>query len=177
MRPCFLTGKIGSSVMASKILLYSVDVAQDHIDRSLQDWQTVEAALTPRTWLIGALRCVDELFLRLMGRNTGLVGYLDAFNERNALYVLINYIDAHEYALDKLQFILGIDQQLAEDGGEGGEGVNYPNGGGGAWGRSHTKDSFNTFKTGILFIIYLYLFYEIISTILLLSFYIVIAQA
>lgn len=33
---------------------------------------------------------------------------LDAYNERNALYVLIKFIDAHEYALDKLQFLLGI---------------------------------------------------------------------
>lgn len=95
--------------MASKILLFSVDIAQDHIHDTLQDWPTIQAALTPSTYLTSALRLLDELVLRLFNQHAGLVGFLDAFNERNALYVLINYIDAHEYALDKLQFILGYD--------------------------------------------------------------------
>lgn len=127
------TGKIGNSVMAAKILLYSVDVAQDHISRSLQDWQTIETALTPNPRTIATLRFIDDLSLRLFNRHSGFVGWLDAFNERNALYVLINYIDAHEHALDKLQFILGFEQMEDSTGGAGG---------------SPGRDTFNTRNTG-----------------------------
>ena len=102
-------GKIGSSVMAAKILLYSVDVAQDHIHRQLQDWQCIEASLTPNSRLIALLSAIDSFFRRFCGVQSGCVGYLDAFNERNALYVLINYIDAHEHALDQLHFIMGVE--------------------------------------------------------------------
>lgn len=109
-----MAGKIGSSVMASKILLFSVDTAQDHIHDALLDWSTIEAALTPSSSLLYALYMLDEVFLRIFSVHAGLVGLLDAFNERNALYVLINYIDAHEYALDKLQFILGYDSANTE---------------------------------------------------------------
>lgn len=103
------SGKIGSSVMAAKILLYSVDVAMDHVAQTQRDWECVEASLTPSRWLVTAVRCLDDTFFSLLRVQTGFLGYLDAFNERNALYVLINYIDAHEHALDKLQYILGID--------------------------------------------------------------------
>jgi len=113
------TGKIGSSVMAAKILLYSVDVAQDHVHESLQDWAMVAASLTPSNGFIAGLRRMDEIVYRVCGRHAALVPFLDAVNERNALYVLINYIDAHEYALDKLQFILGVYDENVEEGGVG----------------------------------------------------------
>lgn len=116
------TGKIGSSVMAAKILLYSVDVAQDHVHESLQDWAMVAGSLTPSNGFIARLRRMDEIVYRVCGRHAALVPFLDAVNERNALYVLINFIDAHEYALDKLQFILGVYDGTAEEGGAGGVG-------------------------------------------------------
>lgn len=112
---CIHTGKIGNSVMASKILLYSVDVANDYVHLALKDWETVQASLTPSPWLVSACRTADEVVLWCTGRHMGLLPFLDAFNERNALYTLINYIDAHEYALDRLQFILGIDSGDQEE--------------------------------------------------------------
>lgn len=125
--------------MAAKILLYSVDVAQDHISRSLQDWQTIETALTPNPRTIATLRFIDDLSLRLFNRHSGFVGWLDAFNERNALYVLINYIDAHEHALDKLQFILGFEQMEDSPGGGGGRSRGNSSPG---------RDTLNTRNTG-----------------------------
>jgi hypothetical protein len=103
------SGKIGNSVLAAKILLYSVDVARDHVHVALRDWERVEASLTTSPWVVWLFQGIDDFFLRAFGAHTGYLPYVDAFNERNALYVLINYIDAHEYALDKLQFILGFD--------------------------------------------------------------------
>ena len=126
------SGKIGSSVMAAKILLYSVEVAQDSVHESLQDWPTVAASLTPSNGIVATLRKWDDLFFQTFGKHGGLVPYLDAMNERNALYVLINFIDAHEYALDKLQFMLGHaeNQEVVEFAG-GGDGYNYGGAGGG----------------------------------------------
>ena len=37
----------------------------------------------------------------------GLVSKLDARTERVAIYVLINFIDAHEYALSQMHYFLG----------------------------------------------------------------------
>ncbi len=103
------SGKIGNSVLAAKILLYSVDVARDHVHVALRDWERVEASLTTSPWVVWLFQGIDDFFLWAFGAHTGYLPYVDAFNERNALYVLINYIDAHEYALDKLQFILGFE--------------------------------------------------------------------
>lgn len=113
---CIHTGKIGNSVMASKILLYSVDVAIDQAHVSLCDWACVEASLTPSAGLIWFARTLDNAFVAMLGTHPGLLGFVDAYNERNALYVLINYIDAHEYALNRLNFILGMDD-IEDDGG------------------------------------------------------------
>ena len=127
------SGKIGSSVMAAKILLYSVEVAQDSVHESLQDWPTVASSLTPSNGIVATLRKWDDFFFKTFGKHGGLVPYLDAMNERNALYVLINFIDAHEYALDKLQFMLGHaeSQEDVELFAGGGGGYNYGGAGGG----------------------------------------------
>lgn len=128
------SGKIGSSVMAAKILLYSVDVAQDSVHESLQDWPTVAASLTPSNGIVAVLRKWDDFFFKTFGKHGGLVPYLDAMNERNALYVLINYIDAHEYALDKLQFMLGHTENQEDIEFASGGGYNYGGAGGGVGG-------------------------------------------
>ncbi len=136
------SGKIGSSVMAAKILLYSVEVAQDCVHESLQDWPTVAASLTSNG-IVAMLRQWDDFFFKTFGKHGGLVPYLDAMNERNALYVLINFIDAHEYALDKLQFMLGHadSQEDVEYAGPGG-GSGYTYGGAGDAGeRSRANES------------------------------------
>lgn len=130
---CIHTGKIGNSVMASKILLYSVDVAVDKAHISLSDWECIEASLTPNNSLIWLARNMDSICVAMLGLHPGLLGYVDAFNERNALYVLINYIDAHEYALNRLNFILGMDD-IADENGSGSESVN-----GSAWNSSSSS--------------------------------------
>jgi len=134
------SGKIGSSVMAAKILLYSVEVAQDCVHESLQDWPTVAASLTPSNGIVAMLRQWDDFFFKTFGKHGGLVPYLDAMNERNALYVLINFIDAHEYALDKLQFMLGHAESQEDVEFAGGSGYNY-GGAGGAGERSRANES------------------------------------
>jgi hypothetical protein len=113
-------GKIGNSVMASKILLYSIDVANDHCSRALVDWECVESSMTPNPWILRMLRYLDE-FMLLFNVNSGWVSFIDAFNERNALYVLINYIDAHEHALNKLHFIMGEDERDSRHPGSNGQ--------------------------------------------------------
>ncbi|KAJ1413587.1 Sodium/hydrogen exchanger family-domain-containing protein, partial [Ochromonadaceae sp. CCMP2298] len=115
------TGKIGS-VMAAKMLLFSVDVAMDHIHTALADWDCIERSLTVPGWILGVFSSCDDCAWALCRRRAGCVSWLDAYYERVGVYVLVNYIEAHEYALSRLHFIMGMSVASPGQYGDGGGG-------------------------------------------------------
>lgn len=101
------TGKIGNSNSSAKLLLYSVDVAQDFVRTRLADFESIEHFLKPNTYILRVSQFIDDICHSLFNKFPGLVGMLDAKTERIAVYVLINFIDAHEYALSQMHYFLG----------------------------------------------------------------------
>lgn len=102
------TGKIGSSSTASKLLIYSVDAAIDTVRIGIYDWDVIERNLTTNKLLLRTAIIVDDISY-FCGRPTAYTAYLDALYERIAIYVLTNYIEAHEYAMNKVHYYLGAD--------------------------------------------------------------------
>jgi hypothetical protein len=100
-------GRIGSSNSAAKLLLYSVDVSMDHVKRSLSDFPSIESFLKPNKHILQVCRWIDDFFHYTIKIYPGFVSKLDAKAERVAIYTLINYIDAHEYALSQMHHFLG----------------------------------------------------------------------
>jgi hypothetical protein len=100
------SGKIGSSSASSKMLLHSLDVAMDYIHEKLADWEVIEQKLHPNQVLVQIASRMDSFFY-CFGLYSGLVSRLDAYYERIAMYVLMNFIDAHEYAQSRVHFFLG----------------------------------------------------------------------
>eukprot|EP01034_Spumella_vulgaris_P022714 gene22714-28867_t len=100
-------GRIGSSNSAAKLLLYSVDVSMDHVKRSLCDFPSIESFLKPSRHILRLCQLIDDFFHYTIQVYPGFVSKLDAKAERVAIYTLINYIDAHEYALSQIHHFLG----------------------------------------------------------------------
>lgn len=99
-------GKIGTSSASSKLLLHSLDVAMDYTPKRLADWEVIEQMLHPNPILVKIGGWIDSFFY-CFGLYSGLVSRLDAYYERIAMYVLTNFIDAHEYAQTRIHFFLG----------------------------------------------------------------------
>ena len=134
------SGRIGTSSTAAKILLFSVDFAQDSVKDSLADWPCVERSLVANKLVLRTMQTIDNVFAAC-GMLPGLVSWLDTVNERVAIYVLINFIDAHEFALKKMQLFLGRGARFAGaafpagPGSKGGRGGGRGDGGRGRGGR------------------------------------------
>eukprot|EP01038_Epipyxis_sp_PR26KG_P009148 gene9148-12339_t len=108
------TGKIGTSATSAKLLLFSIDVAMDDVHRRLNDWDPIVRNLKPNKVLLSVLKTIDDI-CHPFGIYPGLVSRLDTATERIAIYTLINYIDAHEYALNKIHYFLGGSAAAEED--------------------------------------------------------------
>jgi NhaP-type Na+/H+ or K+/H+ antiporter len=99
-------GKIGTSSSASKLLLHTVDMALDDVHSHLSDWEAIEETLKPNQLLVKSCQAIDDFFY-LFGLYPGLVSTHDAYFERIAIYVVTNFIDAHDFAQGRISFFLG----------------------------------------------------------------------
>jgi len=99
-------GKIGSSVYSAKLLMFSNDVALDDVTHELNDWQCLIDNMRPNSTLRKLCNVLDG-WLRCCQCSLELEYRLEAINERIALYVLANYIEAHEVAQEKILHCLG----------------------------------------------------------------------
>lgn len=109
------SGKLGTHAYTAKLLLYSLDVAQDYthdISVGLQDWNCIVKGLAMNEYYLIFLRCIDDFF-HVFGVTSGFEGYAAAKRERMAIYTLLNFIDAHKFAQSKLhEFLGGIDGEI-----------------------------------------------------------------
>jgi NhaP-type Na+/H+ or K+/H+ antiporter len=99
-------GKIGTSSSASKMLLHAVDMAYDDVHDHLSDWEAIEETLVPNVLVLKLCQWIDDFFY-LFNLYPGLVSTHDAYYERIAIYVVTNFIDAHEFAQGRMNFFLG----------------------------------------------------------------------
>lgn len=111
-------GKIGTSSSASKLLLHAVDMAYDDVHSHLSDWEAIEETLIPNFVVLKTCQWADDFFY-LFNIYSGLVSSHDAYYERIAIYVVTNFIDAHEYAQSRMSFflggpLLGVDYDIAQ---------------------------------------------------------------
>lgn len=111
-------GKIGTSSSASKLLLHAVDMAYDDVHDHLSDWEAIEDTLIPNFVVLKLCQWTDDLFF-YCGLYPGLVSTHDAYYERIAIYVVTNFIDAHEFAQSRMNFflggpLLGVDYDIAQ---------------------------------------------------------------
>lgn len=101
-------GRIGTSSSASKLLLHCVDMGYDDVDTHLSDWDAIVNSLRPNNTIVRLCQALDDFFF-YFNLYPGLLSRHDAYYERIAIYVLTNFIDAHEYAQSKISFFLGQD--------------------------------------------------------------------
>jgi hypothetical protein len=99
-------GKIGSISTPTRMLLYSLDVAFDNVEIKINDWDVLVNILQPSPSLLAVAHSIDNFFY-VFGYLPGMVSRIDVMYERIAIYVITNYIYAHEYAQSRINYFLG----------------------------------------------------------------------
>lgn len=106
---CIRSGKLGTHAYSAKLLLYSVDVAQDHVNNpniGFADWDCIENGLKVNGIYLAFCRFLDDV-CEYFSYYPGFVSYAEAKRERMAIYTLLNFIDAHTFAQSKIHEFLG----------------------------------------------------------------------
>jgi hypothetical protein len=101
------TGKMSSTSFPSRILYYSVDVAMDGAHEGLKDWDVITELLQPNKFFLWVCQIVDDSAYFCCRSFPGMVSWLEVYVERIAIYVITNFIYAHEYAQAKIHYFLG----------------------------------------------------------------------
>ena len=101
------TGKLLRLGHAADALFYSIDDALDHVKlEGLQDWAWLKADITGSQWQRAAFLLISELpsFL-FRGKGKFQESFISSKEEQNVT-ILLNFIDAHDEALHKLDEII-----------------------------------------------------------------------
>jgi hypothetical protein len=101
------SGKMSSTSTPTRILNYSLDVALDRVHFGMKDWDVILTLLQPNKTMLTLFQWIDDLAYFTCNRYPGLVSWLEVKVERIAIYVITNYISAHEYAQSKIHYFLG----------------------------------------------------------------------
>jgi hypothetical protein len=102
------SGKMSSSSAPTHILYYSIDVALDYCHSRLMDWDILLKLLKPNASLLYLFSLVDDAAYHCCCRSLpGLVSWGEVNYERIAVYVITNFIYAHQYAQEKMHYFLG----------------------------------------------------------------------
>ena len=106
---CIRTGKLGTHAYSAKLLLYSIDVAHDHvrdINGGFADWECIENGLKVNKLYFAICKALDDV-CAYFSYYPGFASFAEAKRERMAIYTLLNFIDAHTFAQCKLHEFLG----------------------------------------------------------------------
>jgi hypothetical protein len=101
------SGKMSSTSTPTRMLNYSLDVALDRVHFGMKDWDVILTLLQPNKTMLTLFQWIDDLAYFSCNRYPGLVSWLEVKVERIAIYVITNYISAHEYAQSKIHYFLG----------------------------------------------------------------------
>ena len=104
-------GRLPRFCTATESLLYSIDHALDKVDTGLGDWDVLKHELE----LSSCTRCGAGVIERLTSEFSPLRTMADMVysqNEEYQVYVLMNFIEAHEYAQRKLCEFMGIEEKV-----------------------------------------------------------------
>jgi NhaP-type Na+/H+ or K+/H+ antiporter len=100
------SGKMPSTSTPTLLLYYSIDVALDHCHERLMDWEIIVKLLRPNSQFLYVCSLIDDTAYQC-GYYPGLVSWGEVSYERVAIYVITNFIYAHQYAQQKLHQFLG----------------------------------------------------------------------
>jgi NhaP-type Na+/H+ or K+/H+ antiporter len=100
------SGKMPSTSTPTLLLYYSIDVALDHCHERLMDWEVIVKLLRPNSHFLYLCSIIDDTAYQC-GYYPGLVSWGEVSYERVAIYVITNFIYAHQYTQQKLHQFLG----------------------------------------------------------------------
>jgi NhaP-type Na+/H+ or K+/H+ antiporter len=101
---------LGSS--AAKLLLHSLDLAQDNVELYLSDWDHVLQALQPVSLISRFCQSLDWLLYTITKDPHAQHVFLNSYEgycERVAMFTVTNFVDAHYHAQKQISTILGKD--------------------------------------------------------------------
>lgn len=100
-------GKMSRNSYASNVLLNSIEISLDCTDISLCDWEKMTSELVYPDYIINTVKRIDALCMRFLKRNFHFNAQLLIRRDKRQVYVISNYVHAHDYCQKIIPTFLG----------------------------------------------------------------------